>query len=115
MENIIKKYQLYNRGKRLAILVEDYTKRPMQMHMEVDLSLEPIFIPRSFPPLMDENGFISHKNVVFWMSFRVPPPTQEGIEDVLRDWGLSEYSPLALFHVVKGHSSRDTMYVEEIE
>lgn len=112
---MVKKYRIFNRKVPFATLYEDYTKRPMQMHIQVDKDIPLNQLPKSYPPLMDENYVINHKGVEFWISNRVMPPTQDGVEEKLELLGLSEYSALGLFHLFDGRSNRDHIDIVEIQ
>lgn len=111
---MLKRYVLYNRDVPIGMFIEDYTNRVMRLRMEIDLTIPKNLMPLSFPPIMDENGVIDHKGVEFWLSFRVMPPTQQGADEVLEKLGLSEYSALSIFHVLKGRTRRDDMYIGDL-
>ena len=66
----------------------------------------------SFILLPDENGHVSSKMMNLWLTERIIPPTRIGIDDNLRQMGLTEYDELSILKYTSGRHASDTCYID---
>jgi len=66
----------------------------------------------SFMLLHDKNGHVNEKMMKLWIEERIVPRTRIGIEDNLKQMGLTEYDELAILKFTKGRKVTDKCYID---
>ena len=72
-----------------------------------------IFAPsQAFVLMPDKNGHVTHEKIQSWLVDRIVPPTRIGIEDNLRQMGLSEYDQLSILKFTSAKHTSDTCRID---
>jgi len=92
-------YKIYEKGEHIGFFKVAYTVEGR--FLSVDLIKESesfMFLPKH----------IEHKQVMDWISDRIVPKTRIGIEDNLRQMGLSEYDELSILKYTSARHTSDS-------
>jgi len=93
------RYRIFENGEHVGFFNADYSIDGEQFSAE-------LFKPSmSFILMPDNEGKVTHEQIKDWIYERIVPPTRIGIDDLLRQMGLSEYDQ---FSILKYTSARHT-------
>jgi hypothetical protein len=67
---------------------------------------------QAFILMPDKQGHISHDKLQSWLIDRMVPPTRIGINDLLRQMGLSEYDQLSILKYTSARHTSDTCRID---
>jgi len=100
------RYKIYEHGSHIGYFNVDFTIDGQR------LSAELIKPSESFVLLPDKDGNITHDQLKGWIFERIVPPTRIGIDDLLRQMGLSEYDQLSILKYTSARHTSDTCTID---
>lgn len=89
-------YKLYYEREYIADFIEIYTDFGIELKIKDSCDLSKF----EFADLnaLQKDRVIDTEGVEYWIDERCTPATQDGIEEKLKIWGLSEYNQLDIMH-----------------
>ena len=72
-----------------------------------------LFAPSmAFILMPDGQGHVTHEKIKSWLIDRIVPPTRIGIDDLLRQMGLSEYDQLSILKYTSAKHASDAGWID---
>jgi len=100
------RYKIYEHDEHIGYFHIDLTVDGQQLSAE-------LFKPsESFVLLPDKDGKVTHEQIEDWMYERIVPPTRIGIDELLRQMGLSEYDNVAILKYTSARHTSDTCIID---
>lgn len=112
MELSRKTYKMFNKYDYIADFIEIQTDFGVKLRIELKPNLDLSEFKYSDLRVLQKGSILDDSAVRFWIDNRITPATQDGIEDKLRDWGLSEYNQLAIMHKTLGICGDDYYWIQ---
>jgi len=100
------RYRIIEKGEHIGYFNVDFTVEGQK------LSADLIKPSESFIFLPDKDGHVSHEQTKLWLFDRIVPPTRIGIDDLLRQMGLSEYDQLSILKFTSARHTSDTCTID---
>lgn len=100
------RYRIYEKDEHVGYFNVDFSVDGRKITAD-------LFKPsRAFVLMPDENGHVTHERMKLWLYERVTPPTRIGIDDLLRQMGLSEYDQLSILKYTSGRHATDEGWID---
>jgi hypothetical protein len=100
------RYKIYEHNVHIGYFHVDISTDGQRLSAE-------LFKPsESFVLLSDKNGKVTHEQIEDWVFERIVPPTRIGIDDLLRQMGLSEYDKLEILKYTSARHTSDTCTID---
>lgn len=112
MELSRKTYKMYHKYDYIADFIEIYTDFGVELRIEIKPEVNLTQFKYIDLKVLQKDRVLNDKAVRFWIDNRVTPATQDGIEDKLKNWGLSEYNQLAIMHKTLGICGDDYYWIK---
>lgn len=110
----VKQYKLFDRDKQIGVFTEDWSDKAkgVQLSITLDRSLDLNHYRYWALRAIQKDYVIDDWGVRFWIDERCTPETQDGIDDKLKAWGLSEYDQLSIMHQSSAINLMDSLWVQ---
>jgi len=100
------RYRIFEHGVHVGYFNVEYSSDGERISAE-------LFGPsESFALITDENGVVTHERIEDWMFERIVPRSRIGIDDLLRQMGLSEYDQMAILKFTSARHTSDTCMID---
>ena len=103
-------YNIKTMDVTIGKLIETWGNFGQELRIELDPTKEKYY-PLDFK-LLHNNYCFDDKEVMEWIKDRITPRTQDGIEEKLKEMGMSEYVPWDIFRYAKGMCFEDDTWVQ---
>jgi len=100
------RYKIYEHGSHIGYFNVDLSIDGQQLSAELTKPSE------SFILLPDKDGKVTHTQIKEWMFERIVPPTRIGINELLKQMGLSEYDQLSILKYTSARHTSDTCIID---
>jgi len=100
------RYKIYEHDEFIGYFNVDFSVEGQR------LSADLIKPSESFVLLPDKDGKVTHEQIKGWLFERIVPPTRIGIDDLLRQMGLSEYDQLSILKYTSARHTSDTCMID---
>lgn len=110
----VKHYNLYDRNIKIGEFIEDWTDNARGVQLSIVLKPDLDLSDFRYWALgaLQQGMVINDKGVRFWIDERCTPATQDGIEEKLKVWGMSEYDQLTIMHQSAAINLMDSLWVQ---
>jgi len=99
------RYKLHEHGEHIGYFNVDYSAEGRKLSVD-------LFKKSSAFVLAAKNGRVEGRPLEQWISERIVPPTRIGIDDLLKQMGLSEYDPLSILKFTSARHTSDTCIID---
>lgn len=104
----VKIYVMFDEGRQIGRFIEDNGMLQIKLNRDLDLNNFRYWALRA----IQKDYIIDDKGVRFWIDERCIPEYQDGIEEKLKLWGMSEYDQLAIMHQSLAINLMDALWVQ---
>jgi hypothetical protein len=108
----IKRYKMFWEREYIADFVEYHKDTGVELNIEIIPTCDLTQFKFYELNYWQKNRVVGDEGVRFWMDERCTPATQDGIDEKLKLWGLSEYDQLSIMHQSGAVNPMDRYWIQ---
>lgn len=110
---IEKRYDFMNRNEKFGEWIEKIDRGHVELGIQLGWSFpfNELWV-HGLVALSDENNYINHDGVMFWIDNRIIPITRDNLKAYLKGMELDEYEPISIMHRTLAMNVTDCYWVK---